>query len=165
MIVNLDNNYIKRFNVFSIIEKNEMFRDKTRYDLMNILKDYKEVNNELIFEVKNVLDVLYVGNKNCFFKLMLEIIKTFYKWKKVIQINSPEKTFGIEDEIISIIENKSLLEMIDTLSTDSDFIEVLLTDFLTYELLPNEEKRNIEKLYKKIVSYKIKVKLKEAYLF
>ena len=96
---------------------------------------------------------------------MLEMIKTFYKWKKVIQINSPEKTFGIEDEIISIIENKSLLEMIDTLSTDSDFIEVLLTDFLTYELLPNEEKRNIEKLYKKIVSYKIKVKLKEAYLF
>ena len=165
MIVNLDNNYIKRFNVFSIIEKNEMFRDKTRYDLMNILKDYKEVNNELIFEVKNVLDVLYVGNKNCFFKLMLEMIKTFYKWKKVIQINFPEKTFGIEDEIISIIENKSLLEMIDTLSTDSDFIEVLLTDFLTYELLPNEEKRNIEKLYKKIVSYKIKVKLKEAYLF
>lgn len=165
MIVNLDNNYIKRFNAFSIIEKNEMFRDKTRYDLINILKDYKEVNNELIFEVKNVLDVLYVGNKNCFFKLMLEMIKTFYKWKKVIQINFPEKTFGIEDEIISIIENKSLLEMIDTLSTDSDFIEVLLTDFLTYELLPNEEKRNIEKLYKKIVSYKIKVKLKEAYLF
>ena len=151
-----------RFNKFYPIEKYEMFKERSKDDILNIYADKNKKSQDKIYEIINILDVLFIGNNPAFSKLLLEMLQVFYKWKKVVQIKKPELTFGIEDKIIEIVENNSQDKIIYILSCDPSLIEVIIADFLEYEAFDEELKQEIEDTYNKIVSKEIKIKLKEA---
>ena len=154
--------YALKFNKFYPIENLEMFKDRTKQDILDIYANKNKNHQDKIYEIINILDVLFIGNKKEFSKLLLEMLQVFYKWKKVLQIRKPELTFGIEDKIIKIVESNSQEQIICILSCDPSLMEIIITDFLEYESFDEELKKEIETAYNKIVSYEIKIKLKEV---
>lgn len=154
--------YAIKFNIFYPIEKYEMFKDRTKQDILEIFANKDKNSQDKIYEILNLLDVLFIGNNQSFSKLLLEMLQVFYKWKKVGQIKKPELTFGIEDKIIEIVETNSQDKILYILSCDPALIEIIVTDFLEYESFDEDLKKEIEDTYNKIVSKEIKIKLKEA---
>lgn len=163
MLLQLSDEKALKFNNFYLFEKYEMFKDRTKNDIISIFKDNKNSKNEeKVYEILNIMDVMYIGNTMGFSKLLLDMLKVFYKWKKVIQLTKPELTFGLEDEILEIVENNSIDNIIYLLSCSPNLIEIIVTDFLEYETNEIVFKQDIEKLYDKLVSREIKIKLKEV---
>ena len=146
-------------NLNNFIEKNvEIFLDvffKCNYVIY-------QFNYSIEGEILNIMDVMFIANINGFSKLLLEMLKVFYKWKKVLQITKPELTFGLEDEILEIVENNSIENIIYLLTCSPNLIEIIITDFLEYETNDMILKSEIEKLYETLVSREIKIKLKEV---
>ncbi len=152
-----------KFNKFYLFEKHEMFKDRTKNDIISIFVNNKNTKDEeKIYEILNILDIMYIGNTLGFSKLLLDMLKVFYKWKKVIQLTKPELTFGLEDEILEIVENNTIDNIVYLLSCSPNLIEIIVTDFLEYETNEILFKEKIEKLYEKMVSREIKIKLKEV---
>mgnify|MGYP005761313547 CR=1 FL=1 len=163
MLLQLPDDKSYKFNKFYFFEKYEMFKDRSKDDIINIyLKKDKLKKEEKIYEILNIMDVMFIGNINGFSKLLLEMLKVFYKWKKVLQITKPELTFGLEDEILEIVENNSIENIIYLLTCSPNLIEIIITDFLEYETNDMILKSEIEKLYETLVSREIKIKLKEV---
>ena len=151
-----------KFNKFFPIEKYEMFKDRTKEDILSIYVDKNKNLQDKIYEIINILDVLFIGNNPAFSKLLLEMLQVFYKWKKVLQIRKPELTFGLDDNIIEIVETNSQDKILYILSCNPNLIEIIVTDFLEYESFDEELKKEIEDTYNKLVSNEIKIKLKEV---
>lgn len=162
MLLQISDEKALKFNKFYLFEKFEMFKDRNKDDILNIFNKNGNNNEEKIYEIMNIMDVMFIGNMNSFSKLLLEMLKVFYKWKKVIQITKPELTFGLEDEILEIVENNKIDDIIYLLSCYPNLIEIIITDFLDYETKNISFKEDIENLYDKLVSRDIKIKLKEA---
>ena len=163
MLLQLSDEKTLKFNKFYLFEKYEMFKDRTKNDIISIFKNNKNSKNEeKVYEILNIMDVMYIGNTIGFSKLLLDMLKVFYKWKKVIQLTKPELTFGLEDEILEIVENNNIDNIIYLLSCSPNLIEIIVTDFLEYETNEMMFKQDIEKLYDKLVSREIKIKLKEV---
>ena len=90
------------------------------------------------------------------------MIKVYYRFKKVLQYSNPELTFGIDEEIINLIESKSLNDIVYELSCSTDMLAVLVEDFLNYSTNDTISPEWVNNVYKKIVSQEVKIKLKEA---
>ena len=163
MLLQVSDEKTLKFNKFYLFEKHEMFKDRTKNDIISIFVNNKNTKDEeKIYEILNILDIMYIGNTLGFSKLLLDMLKVFYKWKKVIQLTKPELTFGLEDEILEIVENNTIDNIVYLLSCSPNLIEIIVTDFLEYETNEILFKEKIEKLYEKMVSREIKIKLKEV---
>lgn len=160
LLLQVSDSYVLNFNKFYFIEKMNMFKDRTLEELVAISK--RKSKEETVYEIFNILNILYLGNIKNFSKLIMDMVAVFYKWKKVLQIKKPELTFGLDDEIIALVENNSLDEIIFKLVSDSNLIEIIITDFLDYRYLDDDFKNEIEEFYSKLVSNEIKIKLKEV---
>ena len=140
ILMQLDDDYVDKFNSFNRFEKYNIFKERT--------------TEEFVF--------IYLYNLKNFSKLILDMIKVFYRYKKVIQHTNPELTFGIDEMIIDIVENNSLKDIVYTLSCNSDMIAVLVEDFLEFETNQELERESINAIYNKLVPHDVKIKLKEA---
>ena len=90
------------------------------------------------------------------------MIRTFYKWKKVILLTHPKSISNKEIDLINIIEKNSIDDAIYKISCDVDLIEIIVESFIFYETNDVSFKEEIEELYNKLVSDEIKIKLKEV---
>lgn len=160
----LDDEYVKKFNLFYSLEKYNMFKNRTVEEFIYIYlnNDDETKRNEAINSIINILDLLYIYNFKNFSKLILDMIKVYYPFKKVTQHINPELTFGIDDIIIEIIENKSINDIIYTLAGNNDMIKILVEDFLKIATNKEIKKEGIESIYNDLVSDAVKIKLKEA---
>ena len=127
ILLTTPNEYAFKFNKFHHLEMMSTFKERTKEEIINL---YKETKNYQ--DILNIVDVLYLGNIKGFSKLLLLMIETFYKWKKVIQLTKPELTFGLEDEILEIVENNTIDNIVYLLSCSPNLIEIIVTDFLEY---------------------------------
>ena len=165
ILMQLDDDYVDKFNSFNRFEKYNIFKERTTEEFVFIyLNNSKteEAKNETIYNIITILDLLYKYNLKNFSKLILDMIKVFYRYKKVIQHTNPELTFGIDEMIIDIVENNSLNDIVYTLSCNSDMIAVLVEDFLEYETNQELERESINDIYNRLVPHDVKIKLKEA---
>lgn len=165
ILMQLDDDYVDKFNSFNRFEKYNIFKERTTEEFVFIyLNNSKteEAKNETIYNIITILDLLYKYNLKNFSKLILDMIKVFYRYKKVIQHTNPELTFGIDEMIIDIVENNSLKDIVYTLSCNSDMIAVLVEDFLEFETNQELERESINAIYNKLVPHDVKIKLKEA---
>ena len=165
ILMQLDDDYVDKFNSFNRFEKYNIFKERTTEEFVFIyLNNSKteEAKNETIYNIITILDLLYKYNLKNFSKLILDMIKVFYRYKKVIQYTNPELTFGIDEMIIDIVENNSLNDIVYTLSCNSDMIAVLVEDFLEYETNQELERESINDIYNRLVPHDVKIKLKEA---
>lgn len=159
LLLQVDDNYAKKFNDFRFLEKMEMFREKSKKEMIDFCKD-KDIDKS-VFEILNILDCLFIGNFEAFSKTLFKMIRVFYKWKKVIQITNLSTLSSEETEILNIIDTYSTREILYILVSDSSLIETIISSFLEYETSDMLFKEDIEKFYEKSVSKKIKIKLKE----
>ena len=165
ILMQLDDDYVDKFNSFNRFEKYNIFKERTTEEFVFIyLSNSKteEAKTEAIYNIITILDLLYKYNLKNFSKLILDMIKVFYRYKKVIQYTNPELTFGIDEMIIDIVENNSLNDIVYTLSCNSDMIAVLVEDFLEYETNQELERESINDIYNRLVPHDVKIKLKEA---
>ena len=160
LLLQVDDNYAKKFNDFRFLEKMEMFREKSKKEMIDFCKD-KDIDKS-VFEILNILDCLFIGNFEAFSKTLFKMIRVFYKWKKVIQITNLSTLSSEETEILNIIDTYSNREILYILVNDSSLIETIISSFLEYETSDMLFKEDIEKFYEKSVSKKIKIKLKEV---
>lgn len=160
LLLQVDDNYAKKFNDFRFLEKMEMFREKSKKEMIDFCKD-KDIDKS-VFEILNILDCLFIGNFEAFSKTLFKMIRVFYKWKKVIQITNLSTLSSEETEILNIIDTYSTKEILYILVSDSSLIETIISSFLEYETSDMLFKEDIEKFYEKSVSKKIKIKLKEV---
>ena len=160
LLLQVDDNYAKKFNDFRFLEKMEMFREKSKKEMIDFCKD-KDIDKS-VFEILNILDCLFIGNFEAFSKTLFKMIRVFYKWKKVIQITNLSTLSSEETEILNIIDTYSTREILYILVSDSSLIETIISSFLEYETSDMLFKEDIEKFYEKSVSKKIKIKLKEV---
>ena len=160
LLLTTSDEYALKFNKFYLFEKYNMFRERTTDEIIHeaINKNPQDKIEDLI----NLLDVLFIGNIHSFSKLMLEILQVFYKWKKILQLQKPELTFGIDDSIIEIVESNPQDKILYTLSCDPNLIEIIVTDFFEYNSFDEEIKNEIDEAYNKLISNDIKIKLKEV---
>lgn len=149
--------YANQFNKFHYLEMMCTFKERTKEEIINLYKETKSYQ-----DVLNVVDVLYLGNIKGFSKLLLFMIRTFYKWKKVILLTHPESISNKEIDLINIIEKNSIDDAIYKISCDFDLIEIIVESFIFYETNDMSFKEEIEELYNKLVSDEIKIKLKEV---
>lgn len=149
--------YANQFNKFHYLEMMCTFKERTKEEIINLYKETKSYQ-----DVLNVVDVLYLGNIKGFSKLLLLMIETFYKWKKVILLTHPESISNKEIDLINIIEKNSIDDAIYKISCDFDLIEIIVESFIFYETNDMSFKEEIEELYNKLVSDEIKIKLKEV---
>lgn len=149
--------YANQFNKFHYLEMMCTFKERTKEEIINLYKETKSYQ-----DVLNVVDVLYLGNIKGFSKLLLFMIRTFYKWKKVILLTHPESISNKEIDLINIIEKNSIDDAIYKISCDVDLIEIIVESFIFYETNDMSFKEEIEELYNKLVSDEIKIKLKEV---
>lgn len=163
ILSNLDPQYISKFNHFNYFEQYNMFKERTseEFIIMYLNSSTKE-KNETIYNIINILDLLYQYNLPNFYKLIVDMIKVYYRYKKVLQHTNPELTFGIDEMIIKLIETKSLNDIVYELSCNTDMLSILVEDFLNYSTDQSIAVGWIDSIYKKIVSKDIKIKLKEA---
>ncbi len=163
ILTQLDDQYVKKFSLFHQFEKYNMFKERTVEEFIYLSKEAsQEEKTEIVYKIISILDLLYNYNLKNFSKLILDMIKVYYRFKKVLQHTNPELTFGIDEMIIEIVENNSLDNIVYILSCNSDMISVLVEDFLEYETNPNIEKDNFDALYNRLVPNEIKIKLKEV---
>lgn len=149
--------YANQFNKFHYLEMMCTFKERTKEEIINLYKETKSYQ-----DVLNVVDVLYLGNIKGFSKLLLFMIRTFYKWKKVILLTHPESMSNKEIDLINIIEKNSIDDAIYKISCGVDLIEIIVESFIFYETNDMSFKEEIEELYNKLVSDEIKIKLKEV---
>ena len=165
ILMQLNDDYINSFNPFNFFEKYNMFKERTVEEFifiyLNDSKNGKE-KNETVFTIVNTLDLLFKYKYNNYSKLLLDMVRTYYRFKKVIQYINPELTFGVDDMIITAIENNSLDEIIYILSCDNDMITALVEDFLEYKTNQEIKKEYFDKVYNRLVSKEVKIKLKET---
>ena len=157
MLLTTSNEYAFEFNKFHYLEMMSTFKERTKEEIINL---YKETENYQ--DILNVVEVLYLGNIKGFSKLLLLMIETFYKWKKVILLTHPESILNKEIDLINIIEKNSIDDAIYKISCDVDLIEIIVESFIFYETNDILFKEEIEDLYNKLVSEEIKIKLKEV---
>lgn len=149
--------YANQFNKFHYLEMMCTFKERTKEEIINLYKITKNYQ-----DILNIVDVLYLGNIKGFSKLLLFMIRTFYKWKKVILLTNPESISNKEIDLINIIEKNSIDDAIYKISCDFDLIEIIVESFIFYETNDMSFKEEIEGLYNKLVSDEIKIKLKEV---
>ena len=149
--------YANQFNKFHYLEMMCTFKERTKEEIINLYKETKSYQ-----DILNIVDVLYLGNIKGFSKLLLFMIRTFYKWKKVILLTHPESISNKEIDLINIIEKNSIDDAIYKISCDFDLIEIIVESFIFYETNDMSFKEEIEELYNKLVSDEIKIKLKEV---
>lgn len=157
MLLTTSNEYAFEFNKFHYLEMMSTFKERTKEEIINL---YNETENYQ--DILNIVDVLYLGNIKGFSKLLLLMIETFYKWKKVILLTHPESILNKEIDLINIIEKNSIDDAIYKISCDVDLIEIIVESFIFYETNDILFKEEIEDLYNKLVSEEIKIKLKEV---
>ena len=165
ILLQLDDDYVEEFNHFNRLEKYNIFKNRTIDEFIFIYlsgSNNEEAKNEAIYTIVSILDLLYKYNHKNFSKLILDMIKVYYRFKKVIQYTKPKLTFGIDEIIIEIIEKGSLDDIVKTLSCNSDMITALVEDFLEYATNQEIEKESIDEIYNKLVPKEVKIKLKEA---
>ena len=160
----LDDEYVAKFNRFNYFEKYNIFRDRTveEFIFLYLSNSDEEKKYETVYSIISILDLLYNYNLKNFFKLVVDMIKVYYRFKKVLQYSNPELTFGIDEEIINLIESKSLNDIVYELSCSTDMLAVLVEDFLNYSTNDTISPEWVNNVYKKIVSQEVKIKLKEA---
>ena len=160
----LDDEYVAKFNRFNYFEKYNIFKDRTveEFIFLYLSNSDEEKKHETIYSIISILDLLYNYNLKNFFKLVVDMIKVYYRFKKVLQYSNPELTFGIDEEIINLIESKSLNDIVYELSCSTDMLAVLVEDFLNYSTNDTISPEWVNNVYKKIVSQEVKIKLKEA---
>ena len=160
----LDDEYVTKFNRFNYFEKYNIFKDRTveEFIFLYLSNSDEEKKHETIYSIISILDLLYNYNLKNFFKLVVDMIKVYYRFKKVLQYSNPELTFGIDEEIINLIESKSLNDIVYELSCSTDMLAVLVEDFLNYSTNDTISPEWVNNVYKKIVSQEVKIKLKEA---
>ena len=157
MLLTTSNEYAFEFNKFHYLEMMSTFKERTKEEIINL---YKETENYQ--DILNIVDVLYLGNIKGFSKLLLLMIETFYKWKKVILLTNPKMITTDEIELINLIESNSIDDVIYKISCNFDWIEIIVESFIFYETNDILFKEEIEDLYNKLVSEEIKIKLKEV---
>lgn len=157
MLLTTSNEYAFEFNKFHYLEMMSTFKERTKEEIINL---YKETENYQ--DILNIVDVLYLGNIKGFSKLLLLMIETFYKWKKVILLTNPKMITTDEIELINLIESNSIDYFIYKISCNFDWIEIIVESFIFYETNDILFKEEIEDLYNKLVSEEIKIKLKEV---
>ncbi len=157
MLLTTSNEYAFEFNKFHYLEMMSTFKERTKEEIINL---YKETENYQ--DILNIVDVLYLGNIKGFSKLLLLMIETFYKWKKVILLTNPKMITTDEIELINLIESNSIDDFIYKISCNFDWIEIIVESFIFYETNDILFKEEIEDLYNKLVSEEIKIKLKEV---
>lgn len=157
MLLTKSNEYAFEFNKFHYLEMMSTFKERTKEEIINL---YKETENYQ--DILNVVEVLYLGNIKGFSKLLLLMIETFYKWKKVILLTNPKMITTDEIELINLIESNSIDDFIYKISCNFDWIEIIVESFIFYETNDILFKEEIEDLYNKLVSEEIKIKLKEV---
>ena len=160
----LDDEYVTKFNRFNYFEKYNIFKDRTveEFIFLYLSNSDEEKKYETVYSIISILDLLYNYNLKNFFKLVVDMIKVYYRFKKVLQYSNPELTFGIDEEIINLIESKSLNDIVYELSCSTDMLAVLVEDFLNYSTNDTISPEWVNNVYKKIVSQEVKIKLKEA---
>lgn len=149
--------YAYEFNKFYYLEMMSTFKERTKEEIINLYMETKDYQ-----DILNVVDALYLGNIKGFSKVLLFMIRTFYKWKKVILLKYPELIFPDEIELINLIENNDIDDVIYKISYNFDLIENIVKSFIFYETNDMLFKEEIEELYNKLVSKEIKIKLKEV---
>lgn len=157
ILLTTPNEYAFEFNKFHYLEMMSTFKERTKEEIINL---YKETKNYQ--DILNIVDVLYLGNIKGFSKLLLLMIETFYKWKKVILLTNPKTITTDEIELINLIESNSIDDVIYKISCNFDWIEIIVESFIFYETNDILFKEEIEDLYNKLVSEEIKIKLKEV---
>lgn len=157
ILLTTPNEYAFEFNKFHHLEMMSTFKERTKEEIINL---YKETKNYQ--DILNIVDVLYLGNIKGFSKLLLLMIETFYKWKKVILLTNPKTITTDEIELINLIESNSIDDVIYKISCNFDWIEIIVESFIFYETNDILFKEEIEDLYNKLVSEEIKIKLKEV---
>ena len=160
----LDDEYVAKLKRFNYFEKYNIFKDRTveEFIFLYLSNSDEEKKHETIYSIISILDLLYNYNLKNFFKLVVDMIKVYYRFKKVLQYSNPELTFGIDEEIINLIESKSLNDIVYELSCSTDMLAVLVEDFLNYSTNDTISPEWVNNVYKKIVSQEVKIKLKEA---
>lgn len=158
----MDNERIKKFSPTTLIEKMIFFRDYTIEELISI---YDEKDDEYLAkkEISNILILLSIGNFKNFKSLILKLILIDYKWIKLLE--TEEKiTNSIIWELILMIEENSLDDLTEILSSDNQMIETIVDIYFEYIKNYAFEISKVEDNYNKNVKEKIKTKLKEVSL-
>lgn len=165
----LDENYLAKFNKLYSLEKYTLFRDRTIEDFIKMYADIvkEDPNNDALmyeasYKVADILNILAIGNYNNYSKIILKMLKGSYKFKKVMTKTYPDILFGVDYDVINLIENKSINDMLTTITNDKDMLQIMIEDFFAYEQSSPELKKEIDQLFNQIASKEMKTKLKEV---
>ncbi len=165
----LDENYLAKFNKLYSLEKYTLFRDRTIEDFIKMYADIvkEDPNNDALmyeasYKVADILNILAIGNYNNYSKIILKMLKGSYKFKKVMTKTYPDILFGVDYDVINLIENKSINDMLTTITNDKDMLQIMIEDFFAYEQSSPELKKEIDQLFNQIATKEMKTKLKEV---
>ena len=165
----LKESYLSKFNKFYILEKYALFKNRTIKDIIQIYLDIVQNdydNDALVYEasykIADTLVILAIGNYTNYSHITLKILKKAYKFKKVMTKTYPDIVFGVDDEIINLIENKSIDDVLVSIINNKDLLQIIIEDFFAYELANPEIRQEIDYLFDQIASKEIKAKLKEV---
>ncbi len=110
-------------------------------------RSYKEcldnnvaLENAICYGVDMILD-LYDNNIDNYKLLMIDIINTYYMYNRYLLLSDNKMDENALD-IMELLEN-DITGSILYASSDSEFLEPIIRDYLSYELLNNEKKNKI----------------------
>lgn len=170
MLYNLNDEFLKKFNPFSLIEKHNLFCDKSIFLLLQIYKEKIKKDDDISYsleesvnDVIKILEIQKIGNFSNYSDLLFNMIFYYYKWKKSIQITNPQILSQNEINILRIIENDTNETMIIKFSLNEILIKDIVECFLDYNINLDEETKNqFDEIYEKYVSKEVKIKLKDV---
>ena len=138
---------IKKYDEELISINKSHILDKMTYQVLDDLDCYKEyyfdylckhakqvVNAKVIINyIVYRVSELKKKNKNHYKKMILEMLKVYYKWKNFIKDNGGENLLCDDEKIyLNIIKDKDIESIFIDLEKDSDFISAIIGEYLYY---------------------------------
>lgn len=113
-----------------------------KYDLESFKEYYKDFmkrestndkKTEISFLIADKILDYRKENLNEFKKIILEIIKVYYKWNIYVKNNCPKNSLYMEDIFyLNAIEKKSISDLISLAEKDIQFLTTILDSYLIY---------------------------------
>lgn len=163
-LLQLDDKLIYNFNQFHLVEKCEMFKDVSIYEIIEMYKKTKEFYiEETIIEIIELFDIQLLANSENYNQLLLQMVQELYKWYKAMDTINSEIIFDLDKKMIELVENYNVDEIVFNLTNDCNLLENLIRNFLYYETNELEiDKNEVNLIYEEVVDAKVKAKLKEV---
>lgn len=167
---------IKKYDEELISINKSHVLDKLTYQVIDDLNSYKEYYFEYlckhankVVNTREIIDyfayrifLLKYNNKNHYERMILEMLKVYYKWKNYI-LEQSGKHLLCDEELVYLnkIKNDDLESIFDNIEKDFEFMKTIIGEYLHYTTANLEtQERIVDQYFKENSSNELKNKLK-----